>query len=76
MGFSEDDRIRSKNRKVNEALDVYDGLKAMGYDNAYILKYAQHAIDNSTDSCRNEVYHTMISIVGSFDETDKGSTDS
>lgn len=40
----------------------------MGYDSAYIQKYAEFAIANSTDSFRNEVLNTMISIVRSCDE--------
>lgn len=72
MGFSEDDRIRNKNRHYNcyqnSALDIYEGLKAMGYDNTYILKYAEFALQNASDSCRIEVLNTIISILGSLCE--------
>ena len=63
MGFSEDDRIRAKNRIPNEALDIYEGLKAMGYDAAYMIKYAEFAKESCTCPIRNEVLNTMISIV-------------
>lgn len=64
----EDDRIRHKNRKNQEAWDLVEGLRAMGYDNAYIIKYANFALSTCTDSFRNEVYLTVKNIVGSLDE--------
>ena len=71
MGFSEDYRIRSKNRHQNEAFDLYEGLKLMGYNNAEIIHYAEFAKQNVQDPFRNEVYNTMIHIVRSIDEADK-----
>jgi hypothetical protein len=68
MGFSEDDRIRSKNKHQNEAFELYEGLKAMGYDHAYMIKYAKFAQETCTDSFRFEVLNTMVSIVRSLDE--------
>lgn len=44
----------------------------MGYDNEYIVKYAQFAQSNTTCSIRNEVFNTMISIVRSIDGQLKG----
>lgn len=43
----------------------------MGYTNAHIIQYAKFAMQNTADQFRNEVYHTMISIVRSIDEADK-----
>lgn len=73
MGFSEDDRIRHKNRHINEALEIYEGLKAMGYDHTYMIKYAQFAQQNCTDPFRFEVLDTMISIVRRLDAKDNNS---
>ena len=67
MGFSEDERIRCKNRKHNktyqEALELYEGLKAFGYGDDYIAKYANFAIPHAENQSRIEVYNTIISIV-------------
>ena len=68
MGMSEDDRIRAKNKKSNEAYSLYEGLKAMGYDHAYIIKYGEFALTNTNDPFRSEVINTMVSIVRSLDE--------
>ena len=73
MGFAENDRIRAKNYKYNKAFSLYEDLKGMGYDNAYIIRYAEFALENPYSS-RSEVYHTMISIVRSIDEKDKGNS--
>ena len=35
----------------------------MGYDLAYIAKYANFAKQNTTDSFRIEVYNTILNIV-------------
>ncbi len=40
----------------------------MGYDHAYIIKYANFALSTCTDSFRNEVYLTVKSIVRGLDE--------
>ena len=71
MGFCEDDRVRCKNKKVNQALDLYEDLKTMGYSNEDIVRHAEFAVKNSPDCTRNEVYLTMISIVGGFSEKDR-----
>jgi hypothetical protein len=68
MGMSEDDRIRAKNYKHQEAYDTYEGLKTLGYDNAYIIKYAEFASQNTTDQFRNEIYKTLISMVRGLNE--------
>lgn len=67
MGFFEDDRIRAKNRKHQEAFDLYEGLKVMGYDNAYIKKYAEFALQNTTDSYRIDVLNEVLTIVRGVD---------
>ena len=49
----------------------------MGYDHAYMIKYAEFALQNTTDFNRSEVLNTMIHIVRSLDEkttTDNGGT--
>ncbi len=40
----------------------------MGYDHAYMIKYAQFALESCTDQNRFEVLNTMIHIVRSIDE--------
>lgn len=71
MGFSEDDRIRSKNRVINEACELLEDLRAFGYDNAYIKKYAEFAIQNTTCYIRNEVYSRLISLLKDVDNEKK-----
>lgn len=48
----------------------------MGYDNAYITRYAKFAIENTTCPFRNEVYNTMMRIVRSLNGQQTGNTDS
>lgn len=68
MGFSEDDRIRSKNKIQNEAYKIYEDLKAFGYDNDYIIKYAQFALTTSNDNFRNDVLNKIIDLARSLNE--------
>jgi hypothetical protein len=68
MGMHEDDRIRSKNRAQNEAFDLIEGLKYMGYSSSDILKYAKLALELTSDQSRINVFNTMISIVRSTNE--------
>lgn len=65
MGFSEDDRIRSKNRAANEAYELYEGLKVMKYSDSDVIRYAQFAIQNTSDNYRNNIYLAMIRIARS-----------
>lgn len=74
MGFSEDDRIRTKNQTSNEAYKLFEDLKAFGYDEAYIKKYAEFALSTTTCSVRNEIYSRLISIVKGV-ENDKKFSD-
>lgn len=48
----------------------------MGYDRAYIVRYAQFAIENTTCPFRNEVYNTMIRIVRSSNGQQNGGSSS
>ena len=70
MGFSEYDRIRQKNRFHNEAFKIYEDLKAIGYSNNDVLRYANFALSSSSDSYRNEIFKTLISILGRMNERD------
>jgi hypothetical protein len=74
MSFFDNDRIRYKNRFHNEAFSLYEGLKTMGYDNTYIIKYAEFAQQNTSELSRNEVFRIMISIARNADATDKNPT--
>lgn len=40
----------------------------MGYDHAYMIKYAQFALQHTEDSFRIKVLDTMIHIVRSLDD--------
>ena len=71
--FNEDDRIRSKNRTINCAFEIYDSLHAMGYSSADISAHATHKMQTETDFYRNEIYLAVIDIARSQDE--KVSTD-
>ena len=68
MGFSEDDRIRVKNKIHNEAFEIYENLKYLGYDNELIIKYAAFASQVTKDSFRNDIYTEVIKIVRRLDE--------
>lgn len=75
MGFSEDDRIRAKNRVHNEAYELWEGLKALGYSPDYIVRYADFAIQSASCSFRNEVYSRLISIAkGGSNESNSNNT--
>ena len=73
MGTSEDERIRHKNRHYNEAADMYQGMKEMGFSHADIMKHAKDSLEKSIDSSRSDVYRAMINMDGSLDEDSKQS---
>jgi len=75
MGFNEDDRIRSKNRTINCAFEIYDNLYAMGYSAADIKAHAEYKMTTETDSRRNEIYLAVIDIAGRSNEGSKGNSD-
>ena len=62
----EDDRIRHKNRLSNEAYDLYQGLKALGYSHSDIIKYVQFAVQNG-DQTKNNHYQEILNIISRFD---------
>lgn len=64
MGFNEDDRIRSKNRVINCAFEIYDGLYAMGYSAADIKAHAEFKMQTEADPRRNDIYMAVIDIAG------------
>jgi hypothetical protein len=68
MSFYDSERIRSKNRVINCAFEIYDGLYAMGYSAAEIKAHAQHKMATETDFHRNEIYLTVIDIAGRTSE--------
>ena len=65
MGFNEDDRIRSKNKLHNEAYEEYLKLKSQGYTDEDVTYYCQTQLDNTSTNTRNEMYSTIMKIVGS-----------
>lgn len=70
MGFSEDDRIRAKNKVNNEAFDMLEGMKQMGFSNDEIKRNLQTALTSpDIDSFRIDVFNTMLKILGRLDET-------
>lgn len=71
MGFSEDDRIRHKNRHHNEAYKIYEGLKALGFSQKEIIEQSQLIIQTQQDPFRNEVYSVIIKLAeGQNENTD------
>ena len=67
MGFNEDDRIRNKNKHHQEAFDLFEGMKAMGFSYQEIINHAQEALKTSTDEYRNDVFRAMLRIGGGLD---------
>jgi hypothetical protein len=76
MGFSEDDRVRSKNQVANDAYSLYQSFKVMKYSDADIVQYAEFALLNTHDLSRCNVYRAMIKIARSTNATAHGSTNS
>ena len=74
MGLAEDDRIRSKNRTINCAFEIYDGLYAMGYSAANIKAHVEFKMTTETDFHRNEIYLAVIDIAGRTNEKGNSST--
>ena len=69
MGFNEDDRIRRKNVVINDAMDLYEGLKIMGYESKDIIKYADFAYSSCTDTLQKKVYETIKEIAIKLNES-------
>lgn len=68
MGFYEDDRIRSKNAKYNCAYVEYNKLVGQGYTDHDITFLCTKKIEASNDDIRNEIYSSVLKIVGRFYE--------
>ena len=66
----EDDRIRVKNKVSNEAFELIEGLRNMGYSDDEIVQYAQFASAYS-DNSRTEIYYMMVSTIGRINEKSK-----
>jgi hypothetical protein len=62
MGFSEDDRIRHKNRVQNLVHDQYTSLKDKGCTDSDVLSYFD--INYRDTPFRNEIFSTINKIVG------------
>jgi hypothetical protein len=72
MGFSEDDRIRSKNKDQNEAYRLYEALQNLGYSYDDIMRYADFAMQDCSDQSRNNILNIMIRIArGQKNESSK-----
>ena len=65
MSFYEDDRIRNKNKLHNEAYMWYEALKANGYSSEYIVSLCNTYINVGITHSRNNIYSTVLKIVGS-----------
>ena len=62
MGFAEDDRIRHKNKRQNEAFEIYESLTMMGYSPKDIIRYAELALSSTENSERLAIFPIVISI--------------
>lgn len=73
MGFYEDDRIRSKNRLSNAAYAEFSAMRRMGFTDEDIVKACHLYLNTNKDFTRNEIYLTVLKIVGRSREegTDK-----
>jgi hypothetical protein len=77
MGFSEDDRIRGKNKLHNEAYDAFEWLIKQDLSPAAIIDALEIAIHNDPDEIRNDKRKAVINIArGALREKDSGSTSS
>ena len=54
MGFSEDDRIRSKNKDHNTSFDLYTSLRGSMSDTD-VLSFIESELNKSNDSDRNKI---------------------
>ena len=68
MGFSEDERIRHKNRYHNEAYEIYENLKELGFSQKEIVDHCQLIMKTNSDPFRNEVYLRIIKLVEGLNE--------
>lgn len=65
MGFSEYDRIRSKNRYWNAADSEIARLKLQNLTDNDIANICKAQIETNPTDTRNEIYTTVLKIVGS-----------
>lgn len=72
MGFFEDDRIRSKNRIINAALDIYDLMKATKTHEEMKTEVSNFLAKND-DPIRNNIYSKVLDIIKQR-ETYEGTT--
>lgn len=68
MGFSEDDRIRSKNKLHNEAYQGYINLKNEGLSDEQIRNVCKNFTHE--ENPRHEIFLTILKIVGRSHEMD------
>lgn len=70
MGFHEDDRIRNKNRVYQQAQEMIDAMKFAKATKAEMIALC-HALMADPTNNRNEIYSTVLRIVGgSCEESD------
>ena len=71
MGMSEDDRIRNKNRLINDAYDIYDSLKSQNRTNSDIEFTVSELLRLSSDENRNKIYLTVLDLVRRLNESNR-----
>jgi hypothetical protein len=64
MGFAEFDRIRSKNRDWILADLVIEQLRSTNLSDADIVNICRTQIETNPTDARNEIYSTVLKIVG------------
>ena len=68
MGY-EDDRIRSKNHVMNEALDTIEAYKIEGLDKQGTIDRTNSQLSNPTNTkIRNNILHMILDIMGRTNE--------
>jgi actin-related protein len=68
MGFSEFDRIRRKNKLWNQADEVIQHLRSSKLTDADICLVIQDQLAMNPTDTRNEIYSTVLRIVGGSNE--------
>lgn len=68
MGANEYDRIRNKNKVQQLAYDYYSKLSGEGLSNDAISNLMKDLLNTQSDSPRNEIYSTVLKIIGGSNE--------
>ena len=74
MGTYEDDRIRAKNKVQQAAYDMHLELSNEGLSDDAIAGLCKGLMDANPADARNEIYSTVLKIVGRSDDYEEVTT--